>query len=62
MILTNSYAANQMSDLEILARLGDPVAQLILQKQSMGFATSIMEEVHDGADMKIREEQLKAGR
>lgn len=37
-IITNRYVAESMSDLEIRARRGDPIAQAELERQAMAAA------------------------
>lgn len=57
-ILTNPNVGLQMSELEARARAGDPLAQAMLSKQAMGFATAVIEEVREGADMTDRKEAI----
>lgn len=58
-ILTNPKVAATMSELELRARAGDPWAQHQLQQQCMGFATAVMDDVRDGADMADRKKLIK---
>lgn len=58
-ILTNPKVAATMSELELRARAGDPWAQQQLQQQCMGFATAVMDDVRDGADMTDRKQLIK---
>lgn len=57
-ILTNANVGLQMSELEARARAGDHWAQAMLSKQAMGFATAVIEEVREGADMTDRKEAI----
>ena len=58
-IITNPRVGMNMSDLEARARAGDPWAQNMLTRQSMGFAMAIQEDAIAGADMQDREDILK---
>lgn len=59
MILTNSRVANQIDELELRARKGDPWAQDELQKRSMQFARTMVSDSKLGADMQVRKELIK---
>lgn len=58
-ILTNPRVANQIDELELRARRGDPWAQAELQKRCMQFSVAMMEDSKLGADMTNRKELLK---
>lgn len=58
-IITNPRVGMNMSDLEAHARAGDPWAQNMLTRHSMGFAMAIQEDAIAGADMQDREDILK---
>lgn len=57
-ILTNTKVANEMSELELRARKGDPFAQRQLQRQCMGFAQVIMTDMKAGADLQNRKDMI----
>lgn len=59
MILTSSRVANQIDELELRARKGDPWAQDELQKRSMQFARVMVSDSKLGADMQVRKELIK---
>lgn len=60
-IITNPKVALTMDELELRARKGDPWAQQEIFKRSMQFASVVMDEVKQGADMVNRNEQLIVG-
>lgn len=57
-VITNPNVGMSMSDLEARARAGCPIARHQLQRQCMGFASSVMDDMREGADMVDRKELL----
>lgn len=61
-ILTNPNVGLRMSELEVMARRGDPWAQRQLTKAAMGFAVNVIDDVRAGADMVDRKDLMKVNK